>query len=99
MTPDLIYDQMIGIGLRRTPDVLLGRQSRRRLAAPLARCGRDATGRSPLGITEHTHAGMAVAYQAGRGGLPFGLMRGYAATDLAAPANPPECAAHLPVHR
>ena len=37
MTPDLIYDQMIGMGMAREAGVFLGRQSRRRLAAPPAR--------------------------------------------------------------
>ena len=32
MTPDLIYDQMIGVRLRETPGVLVGRQSRRGIA-------------------------------------------------------------------
>ena len=39
MTPDLIYDQMIGMGCAREDRVLLGRQSGRRLAASLARRG------------------------------------------------------------
>ena len=37
MTPDLIYDQMIGMGLRAATGLFLGRQSRGRLAAPPAR--------------------------------------------------------------
>ena len=41
MTPDLIYDQLIGVGLRAQADLLLGRQPRRRLAAPLPRRGRE----------------------------------------------------------
>ena len=39
MTPDLIYDQLIGAGLRAQAGLLLGRQPRRRLAAPLPRRG------------------------------------------------------------
>ena len=35
MTPDVIYDQLIGDGLRPQAGLLLGRQPRRRLAAPL----------------------------------------------------------------
>ncbi len=42
MTPDLIYDQMIGDGLRQPADLLLGRQSGCRLPAPLARCRGEA---------------------------------------------------------
>ena len=41
MTPDLIYDQMIGMGCADKAGVLLGRQSRRRLAASPARRGRE----------------------------------------------------------
>ena len=41
MTPDLIYDQIIGMGLARQAEVLLGRQSRRRVAAPVSRRGRE----------------------------------------------------------
>ena len=37
MTPDILYDQMIGVGARPQAGVLLRRQSRRRLAAPLSR--------------------------------------------------------------
>ena len=35
MTPDLIYDQLIGAGCAREADLLLGRQPRGRLAAPV----------------------------------------------------------------
>jgi glutaconate CoA-transferase subunit A len=38
----------------------------------------------PLEIEEHSHAGMAAAYVAGASGLPFGVLRGYAGTDLPA---------------
>ena len=41
MTPDLIYDQLIGDGLRAPARVLVGRQPRRRLAAPPARRRRE----------------------------------------------------------
>ena len=37
MTPDVIYDQLIGAGCARQAGLLLGRQPRRRLAAPHAR--------------------------------------------------------------
>ncbi len=39
MTPDLLYDQMIGSGLRAEARVLLGRKPRRRVAASAAGCG------------------------------------------------------------
>ena len=40
MTPDIIYDQMIGCGPARA-HLQLGRQPRCRLAAPPARCDRE----------------------------------------------------------
>jgi glutaconate CoA-transferase, subunit A len=50
---------------------------------------------APLAIVEHSHAEMAVAYQAGASGLPCGIMRRYADTDLArvpgAPLRVIEC--------
>ena len=41
MTPDLIYDQLIGMGCAEKLVFFLGRQSGRRLAAPLPRRGRE----------------------------------------------------------
>ena len=38
---------------------------------------------APLELEEHSHAGMAAAYAAGAANLPFGVLRGYAGTDLA----------------
>ena len=40
MTPDVVYDQLIGCGLREEDGLLVGRQPRRRVAAPVPRCGR-----------------------------------------------------------
>ena len=68
-------------GVRACADVLLGRKSRRRLATPLARCGRTELA-APLELHEHWHAGMAAAYTAGAAHLPFGTLRGYIGTDL-----------------
>ena len=59
MTPDLIYDQMIGAGVRRASWSSPG------AATPAsARCTGSATrsrtaGRAPLEVEEHSHAGMA----------------------------------------
>ena len=80
MTPDIVYDQMIGMG---SPEagLLLGRQPGRRLAAPLPR-RRRARLADALEIEEHSHAGMATAYAAGAANLPFGVLRGYRGTDL-----------------
>ena len=38
MTPDIIYDQMIGMGCALADRVFLGRQSRRGIAASVSRC-------------------------------------------------------------
>jgi glutaconate CoA-transferase subunit A len=81
MTPDVLYDQMIGAGcatkLRFSWGGNPGVGSLHRL--------RDAVEKNwpqPLAIEEHEHAGMAVAYAAGASHLPFGILRGYAGTDL-----------------
>ena len=81
MTPDLIHDQMIGAGCASELTFSWGGNPG---VGSLYRL-RDAIERQwpkPLKITERTHAQMAVAYQAGASGLPCGLMRHYAATDL-----------------
>lgn len=81
MTPDLIHDQLIGMGCAERLTFSWGGNPG---VGSLYRL-RDAIERGwpqPLAITEHTHAEMAVAYQAGASGLPCGLMRCYADTDL-----------------
>jgi glutaconate CoA-transferase subunit A len=82
MTPDLIYDQMIGCGLaRRIVFSWCGNPG----VGSLHRM-RDALERqwpAPLEFEEHTHAGMAAAYDAGAANLPFGTLRGYRGVDLA----------------
>lgn len=86
MTPDLIYDQMIGMGCASRLTFSWGGNPG---VGSLHRL-RDAVERqwpAPLAIDEHTHAGMAAAYCAGAARLPFGILRGYLGTDLPA-ANP-----------
>jgi glutaconate CoA-transferase, subunit A len=81
MTPDLIHDQMIGAGCAARLTFSWGGNPG---VGSLHRL-RDAVEQGwprSLAITERTHAQMAVAYQAGASGLPCGLMRHYAATDL-----------------
>ena len=81
MTPDLIYDQMIGMGCARRLTFSWGGNPG---VGSLHRL-RDAIEHgwpAPLAINEHTHAGMAAAYCAGAARLPFGLLRGYLGTDL-----------------
>jgi glutaconate CoA-transferase subunit A len=82
MTPDIIYDQLIGMGCARK---LIFSWAGNPGAGSLHRF-RDAVEHSVphvLEIEEHSHAGMATRYQAGASGLPFGMLRGYAGTDLA----------------
>jgi glutaconate CoA-transferase subunit A len=81
MTPDLVYDQMIGAGCATklvfswggNPGV--GSLHRMRDAVqdawPFA-----------LELEEHSHAGMAERWRAGAAGLPFGTLRGYVGTSL-----------------
>jgi len=86
MTPDLVYDQMIGMGCASRLTFSWGGNPG---VGSLHRL-RDAVERqwpAPLAIDEHTHAGMAAAYCAGAARLPFGILRGYLGTDLPA-ANP-----------
>jgi glutaconate CoA-transferase, subunit A len=82
MTPDLVYDQMIGMGCASQLTFSWGGNpgvgSLHRLREAVATAWP-----APLRLHEFTHAEMAVAYQAGASGLPCGLMRRYADTDLA----------------
>ena len=82
MTPDVIYDQLIGMGCARKLVFSWGGNPG---VGSLHRL-RDAVERgwpAPLELEEHSHAGMAAAYAAGAANLPFGMLRGYAGTDLA----------------
>ncbi len=81
MTPDLIYDQMIGMGLARHLTFSWGGNPG---VGSLHRF-RDAIENgwpAPLGITEHSHSAMAHAYDAGAANLPFAVFRGYRGVDL-----------------
>lgn len=83
MTPDLVYDQMIGMGCARKLTFSWGGNPG---VGSLHRL-RDAVEHKwprALELDEHTHAGMAAAYTAGAAGLPFGTLRGYLGTDLPA---------------
>jgi glutaconate CoA-transferase subunit A len=81
MTPDLIYDQLIGMGCADK--------------AVFSWCGNPGVGSlhrmrdaiengwpRPLAYEEHSHAAMANAYEAGAAGLPFAVFRGYVGVDL-----------------
>ena len=83
MTPDLIYDQLIGAGCARKLVFSWGGNPG---VGSLHRF-RDAVEHGwprPLEIEEHSHAGMANRYVAGEAGLPFAVLRGYSGTGLAA---------------
>jgi glutaconate CoA-transferase subunit A len=82
MTPDIVYDQLIGAGSARKLVFSWGGNPG---VGSLHRF-RDAVENGwphPLELEEHTHAGMACAWAAGASNLPFGVLRGYAGTDLA----------------
>jgi glutaconate CoA-transferase, subunit A len=81
MTPDVIYDQLIGAGCARRLVFSWGGNPG---VGSLHRF-RDAVEHGwprPLEIEEHSHAGMANRYVAGASGLPFAVLRGYAGTGL-----------------
>src|SRR2546430_6749908 len=75
MTPDLVYDQLIGMGAARKLVFSWGGNpgvgSLHRLRAAIER-GRP----HPLALEEHSHAGMACAYEAGAAGRPLSGLRG-----------------------
>ncbi|MFW5419522.1 CoA transferase subunit A [Nocardiopsis sp. CNT-189] len=81
MTPDVVYDRMIGAGCARRLVFSWGGNPG---VGSLHRF-RDAVAGgwpAPLEIEEHSHAGMANRYVAGASGLPFAVLRGYTGTDL-----------------
>ena len=82
MTPDLLYDQMIGSGCARKLVFSWGGNPG---VGSLHRL-RDAVERGwprPLEIEEHSHSAMAHAYAAGAAGMPSAFFRGYFGSDLA----------------
>jgi glutaconate CoA-transferase, subunit A len=81
MTPDLIYDQLIGVGCAAKLVFSWGGNPG---VGSLHRF-RDAVEHgwpAPLELEEHSHAGMANRYAAGAANLPFAVLRGYVGTDL-----------------
>jgi len=86
MTPDLIYDQLIGAGCVRRLVFSYGGNPG---VGSLHRF-RDAVENEwprPIELEEHSHAGMANRYIAGASNLPFAVLRGYSGTDLPTYAN------------
>jgi len=83
MTPDVVYDQLIGMGCARKLVFSWGGNPG---VGSLHRF-RDAVEHGwpePLELEEHSHAGMAAAYAAGAANLPFGVLRGYSGGELPA---------------
>jgi len=81
MTPDLIYDQMIGAGCAAKLIFSWGGNPG---VGSLHRL-RDAVEHEwprPLELEEHSHAAMAHAYAAGAAGMPCAVFRGYVGSDL-----------------
>jgi glutaconate CoA-transferase subunit A len=82
MTPDIVYDQMIGMGLAKkvifsyagNPGVGLLRRMRDAIENQYPRA---------IETVEHSHSAMAQAYEAGASGLPLAVFRGYKGADLA----------------
>ena len=86
MTPDLLYDQMIGAGCARKLVFSWGGNPG---VGSLHRL-RDAVEHDwpgPLELDEHSHSAMAHAYAAGASGMPAAFFRGYRGSELAS-VNP-----------
>ena len=81
LTPDVVFDQMIGMGCA---SALVFSWGGNPGVGSLHRF-RDAIEHGwpgPLQIDEHSHAGLTNRYVAGASGLPFAVLRGYAGTVL-----------------
>ncbi|TDI55597.1 MAG: CoA transferase subunit A [Alphaproteobacteria bacterium] len=81
MTPDIVYDQMIGMGCAKKLVFSFAGNP----GVGLLRRLRDAVENgwpNPIEIEEHSHAGMANAYEAGAAGLPSAVFRGYIGAEL-----------------
>lgn len=86
MTPDLIYDQLIGAGCASRLTFSWGGNPG---VGSLHRF-RDAVENgwpAPLEIEERSHSDLANAYVAGAANLPFAVLRGYTGSDFSAVNN------------
>ena len=83
LTPDILFDQMIGLG--RVERIVFSYGGNPGVGS-LHRFRDAIENRWPRSIElrEHSHAGLANAYAAGASHLPFAVLRGYAGTDLPA---------------
>lgn len=81
MTPDIIYDQLIGMGcVKKMIFAFAGNPG-----VGLLRRLRDSVENGwphRIELEEHSHAAMANAYEAGAAGLPCAVFRGYRGVDL-----------------
>ncbi|XGA79707.1 CoA transferase subunit A [Halomonas sp. CH40] len=81
MTPDIIYDQLIGAGSASKVIFSWGGNPG---VGSLHRL-RDAVEKGwprKIEILEHSHAAMACAFEAGAAGLPLAVLRGYVGSEL-----------------
>lgn len=81
MTPDIIYDQLIGAGCAKKVIFSWGGNPG---VGSLHRL-RDAVEKGwpqKIEILEHSHAAMACAFEAGAAGLPLAVLRGYVGSEL-----------------
>lgn len=86
MTPDVIYDQLIGMGLVKKMIFSYAGNP----GVGLLRRMRDSVENGwphRIELEEHSHAAMANAYEAGAAGLPLAVLRGYRGVGYAA-VNP-----------
>jgi glutaconate CoA-transferase subunit A len=86
MTPDIVYDQMIGLGMARNLIFSYAGNPGVGLLRRLRDAVENGWPNRPE-IEEHSHAAMANAYEAGASGLPLAVFRGYKGAGLPA-VNP-----------
>lgn len=86
MTPDVIYDQMIGLGMAKKLIFSYAGNPGVGLLRRLRDAVENGYPNRPE-IEEHSHAAMANAYEAGASGLPLAVFRGYKGAGLKA-VNP-----------
>ncbi|HEV7277324.1 MAG TPA: CoA-transferase [Devosiaceae bacterium] len=82
MTPDVVYDQMIGMGMARKLVFSYAGNPGVGLLRRLRDAVENGWPNRPE-IEEHSHAAMANAYEAGAAGLPLAVFRGYKGAGLA----------------
>lgn len=81
MTPDILYDQMIGCGMAQKLTFSWGGNPGVGSAHRIREAVEQGWPR-PIALEEHSHAAMAAAYAAGAANLPFAVLRGYRGAEL-----------------